>query len=170
MSQGQAPVVITKGLNIILLKHAGVQIIDSHNFIPMALARFPATFDLRELKKGYFPHFFNTEENEDYVGPLPEVDHYGPGSMSPKARGQFLQWHLEHQEDIFNMRQEIWGYCNSDVEILKQGSMKFRDQFYQLNGTDPFKTCTIPSAVMRVFRRNHLKDNEQIGKLILSTL
>ena len=35
-----------------------IKFIDSLNFIPMALAKFPKTFAQDELCKGYFPHFF----------------------------------------------------------------------------------------------------------------
>ena len=35
-----------------------IKFIDSLNFIPMALAKFPKTFGQDELCKGYFPHFF----------------------------------------------------------------------------------------------------------------
>ncbi|KAF0691466.1 Uncharacterized protein FWK35_00036758, partial [Aphis craccivora] len=35
------------------------------------LSDFPKTFGLTEAKKGYFPHFFNTPENQSYIGPLP---------------------------------------------------------------------------------------------------
>ena len=30
----------------------------------MPLAKLPKSFDLKELKKGFFPHFYNTIENE----------------------------------------------------------------------------------------------------------
>ncbi len=38
------------------------------NFIPGALKYFPKTFVIKV--KGYFPHNFNTRENENYVGCL----------------------------------------------------------------------------------------------------
>ena len=47
-----------------------IKFIDSINFIPMALAKFPKTFGQEELCKGYFPHFFNKDENQNYVGPI----------------------------------------------------------------------------------------------------
>ena len=43
-------------------------LIDSMNFIPGALKYFPKTFVIKV--KGYFPHNFNTRENENYVGCL----------------------------------------------------------------------------------------------------
>ena len=38
-----------------------IKFIDSLNFIPMALAKFPKTFGQDELCKGYFPHAFNKD-------------------------------------------------------------------------------------------------------------
>ena len=40
-----------------------IKFIDSINFIPMSLAKFPKTFGQDELCKGYFPHLFNKDEN-----------------------------------------------------------------------------------------------------------
>ena len=36
-----------------------IKFIDSLNFIPMSLAKFPKTFGQDELCKGHFPHLFN---------------------------------------------------------------------------------------------------------------
>lgn len=45
--------------------------------MPMSLAKLPNAFGLKELKKGYFPHFFDTPQNQQYVGPLPAEEFYG---------------------------------------------------------------------------------------------
>jgi hypothetical protein len=57
-----------KGLNILVnggkllnIQFRGIKIIDSYNFIPLALAKCPKTFGLTELKKGFFPYLFNTK-------------------------------------------------------------------------------------------------------------
>ena len=41
-----------------------IKFIDSLNFIPMGLAKFPKTFAQPELCKGYFPHLFNKDANQ----------------------------------------------------------------------------------------------------------
>ncbi len=58
------------------------KVIDSLNFLPMALSKLPSTFGLTENKKGFFPHLFNTEANQNYVGPLPSVEFYDPEGMN----------------------------------------------------------------------------------------
>ena len=44
---------------------------NSFCFLPFSLASFPRAFELVDLKKGFFPHLFNTPENQSYVGPIP---------------------------------------------------------------------------------------------------
>ena len=56
---------------ILQLKVGDIRFIDSLSFFQMPLSAFPKTFGLTELKKGCFPHLFNTRVNQHYVGPLP---------------------------------------------------------------------------------------------------
>ena len=46
---------------------------DSLCFLPMPLAELPATFNLEELHKGFFPHAFHTRANLTYRGCLKKV-------------------------------------------------------------------------------------------------
>ena len=48
-----------------------IRFIDNLNFLQMPLKSFPKTFSMNELKKGYFPHYFNKTCNKNYVGPIP---------------------------------------------------------------------------------------------------
>ena len=66
------------------LEASEIKFCDSLNFLPMPLKALPKTFGLTELKKGYFPHFFNRKDTQHYVGPLPRVEDYGPDSMNTK--------------------------------------------------------------------------------------
>ena len=113
LDQGVAPDVIPNGSMIMSLHHKtlGIRIIDSLNFLPMPLSNLPSCFGQSELKKGYFPHLFNTRENQDYVGPLPDVRFYSPDTMTPKARKVFLEWHEEHANDTFHFQEEMEAYC-----------------------------------------------------------
>ena len=69
---------LVNGAKILSLSLAGLRFLDSLSFLPMPLAAFPKAFGLQELKKGFFPHFFNTQDNQDYVGPIPAQDYYDP--------------------------------------------------------------------------------------------
>ena len=81
--------------------------LDSLNFLQMALKDFPKTFGITELKKGYFPHFFNKKCNENYIGPMPSSKHYGSNSMSTKDRACFMEWYENNKNKIFDMAKEI---------------------------------------------------------------
>ena len=63
----------------------------------MPLSRLPASFGFTELKKGFFPHLFNTPENQNFIGPLPNFEFLFPDCMSSSTRQQFLNWHKEHE-------------------------------------------------------------------------
>ena len=137
-----------------------MKFIDSLNFMPMALAALPKTFGVPELCKGYFPHLFNKEENQSYVGPIPPVHYYHPDGMKPKVREEFLAWHKEKVESnyVFNFKEEIEKYCRSDVDILRNCCMKFREMLREITGIDPFEKClTIASVCHEVYRTNYLE-------------
>ena len=137
-----------------------IKFIDSLNFMPMALAALPKTFGVPELCKGYFPHLFNKEENQNYVGPIPPVHYYHPNGMKPKVREEFLTWHKEKVESnyVFNFKEEIEKYCRSDVDILRNCCMTFREMLREITGIDPFEKCiTIASVCHEVYRTNYLE-------------
>ena len=59
-----------------------IRILDSFNFLPMALEKLLDSFGLTEMAKEYFPHLFNTKENQNTSLPtLPDVKYYNPGGM-----------------------------------------------------------------------------------------
>lgn len=133
---------------------------DSLCFLPFPLAAFPKTFGLRELCKGYFPHLFNTRANQSYVGPLPDTHHYDPDGMAPAKRRDFMQWHanLLTQNYLFNLREDMERYCESDVKVLKAGCQAFVAEFQKEAKFNPLQKCiTIASACSRYWRKCHLQ-------------
>ena len=74
-----------------------IRLIDSLNFLQMPLSKFPETFglDLGKFSKGDFPFKFNTPENQNYVGPMPNIEYYSPDTKSEKDRSKLLAWHEE---------------------------------------------------------------------------
>ena len=137
-----------------------IKFIDSINFIPMALAKFPKTFGQDELCKGYFPHAFNKEENQNYVGPIPCQNDYGVNFMKPGEREAFMAWHDEQVANNYryDFHQEIIKYCRSDVDILRKCCLLYREMFRKETDIDPFnKALTIASYCQEVYRTNFLK-------------
>ena len=132
----------------------------------MALSKLPKTFSLKELKKGYFPHFFNTPENKNYIGKYPSLEFYGADLLSSKEREKLISWHSQ-QTGIFDLQKELLDYCRSDVDILKQSCIAFRNLFLEITkknesdtGVDPFvESLTLASACHLVYRRNFMPEN-----------
>ena len=60
------------------IKDYSIRFIDSLNFIQARLSTFPKTFGFTELKKGYFPPYFNTPENQNYVATISDKHYYAP--------------------------------------------------------------------------------------------
>ena len=137
-----------------------IKFIDSLNFIPMALAKFPKTFAQDELCKGYFPHAFNKDENQNYVGPIPCKNDYGVNFMKPEERDAFIAWHDEQVANNYryDFREEIIKYCRSDVDILHKCCLLYREMLRKESDIDPFnKALTIASYCQEVYRTNFLK-------------
>lgn len=155
------PELIMRGTKIVLMQVGNIKFLDSLNYFPMPLSALPKAFGLSiNFKKGYFPHLFNTKKNEDYVGPLPAVKYYNPNNMKENERRQFLEWYSENKSKIFDFKKELTEYCVSDVDILTEACLKFRQQMITTTNVCPFsEACTIASACNKVFRRNFLKPN-----------
>ena len=147
---------IVNGAKILSMEVDGVKFIDSMCFLQMALSGFTKAFGLKELKKGFFPHFFNTTENQEYVGEVPSQDYYDPQGMSKSRREEFEKWHKERREEgyVFDFQKELVSYCQSDVRLLKEGCMKFQEDFESLAKFNPMAQCiTIASACNVYYRK-----------------
>ena len=178
------PKVIFNGSKIMYMhieRGLDIRVLDSLNFMPMRLSCLPKAFGLTELKKGYFPHYFNTLENQNYVGQYPSPEMYGIQGMSEKDRNNFLEWY-SNLEGAFDFQKEIKEYCVSDVDILRRACMKFRHLLLSItgtaetkldpetnalvhsikNGVDPFSFCTIASVCMGVYRSLHLEETLEV--------
>ena len=90
-----------------------IRFIDSLNFLQMPLKSFPKTFGMNELKKGYFPHYFDKTYNKNYVGSMPSKKHYSYNQMKPDERTKFLRWYDDRVSEnyVFDIQREIIEYC-----------------------------------------------------------
>jgi len=154
--------IIQTGCKIMRLKVKDVLFLDTLNFLPMALAKLPKAFGLKELKKGFFPHLLNRADNQDYVGDcLPAREYYDPDSMSTENREAFNRWYDQHKDQPFDLQEELLQYCVSDVDILQRGAGAFRKIFVEATGIDPFVSATtIASACNVVYRTLFLKEDQ----------
>ncbi|XP_061196432.1 uncharacterized protein LOC133204707 [Saccostrea echinata] len=151
------PTVIMNGSKILSMQICGLKFIDSYNFLPFALSKMPSAFGFTELKKGYFPHFFNTEHNQNYVGPYPPAAYYNPDDMSISGRQAFYQWYEQQAGKVFDFQKEFLDYCISDVDILRRCCAQFRATLKSLVHVDPFQeSITFASAANLAYRRGFM--------------
>lgn len=78
--------------------------------------------------------------------------------MKPEARKTFLEWYLQKVQEnyIFDMKKELFEYCESDVDILRKGGLKFREEFLKIANIDPFQYLTIASVCMAIYRSKYI--------------
>jgi len=139
-----------------------IRIIDSLNFLPMALAQFSKAFNLTTAK-GYFPHFFSKPEIFDYIGEMPDEQMYGTATMKPSQYKEFNKWYQTQKKlnVIFNFREEISFYCRQDVLLLQQGCWVFRELMLEItNGEcDAFQYLTLPGLCNAVYKKQFMPPN-----------
>ena len=151
---------VTIGAKVLSFTSDRLTFKDSLCFLPFSLASFPATFGITELCKGFFPHLFNTFENRNYEGPVPDRSYYDPEGMSKSKKEEFLTWHETRRSEgyVFNLKEDMRKYCQSDVKLLKAGCRKFVAEFKACAQFDPMEKClTIAAACNRYWRKYHLK-------------
>lgn len=153
----EPPQVILSGGKVMTIQLGCLKFVDSLNFLAMPLKDMPKTFGMTELKKGYFPHFFNRPENANYIGAYPPITDYDPDGMSVGEREKFLSWYQQQQTKTFHFEQELISYCQSDVDILRRCCGAFRNIFLTETGIDPFlDSLTIASACNKVYRAHYM--------------
>ena len=152
---------LRNGCKLLEVKHDRIRFIDSLSFFQMPLSAFPKTFGLTELKKGYFQHKFNIPEHQTYVGIVPALDYYMPETMSTEGKQAFEKWHQEQRANniVFDFQQELVAYCKSDVRLLKEGCLTFKQLFETLTSFNPFDHITIASACNLDLRMNRMIPN-----------
>ena len=161
-TQTARPEVILNGQKILQLhvkRDYNIRFIDSISFTLQPLREFPETFGLEELAKGYFPHKFNTDENQNYIGKYPDEKYYGPEVMAKKEREKFFEWYKTTKDQTFNFKEEMYKYCKSDVDILRRGCLKLRELFMKISNIDPFQYVTIASVCNAIYRSEFLPQN-----------
>ena len=159
------PEMIATTSKLLQIKFRRLKIIDSYSFLAMGLDKFPKTFNLPELKKGFYPHGFNKPEFASYVGRFPDKSYYGSEFFSNAKKAEFDAFYEANKDKIFDQKKELEEYCISDVYILTEGCLKFRkiimDSTKRLGdkvGIDPFQVSkTIASLCNHIFRRNYME-------------
>ena len=150
----------SKLIHMLVKNNLNIQFLDSCNFIPSPLKSFSQTFDIPVIK-GYFPHLFNKQDNQDYKGKWPDAKYYDPDGMSTDERRKLLTWHAAKTDETFNLNAEISKYCQDDVSLLRKGCLRFRKLLLELTDDkiDPFNQVTIASTCMTLFKTLFLDEH-----------
>lgn len=152
--------VLTTGQKILYFECGNLKFKDSMSFLNMPLEKFSDTFKLSELKKGYFPHEFNTAENENCEGKIQDLKFYETHCMTTKKKEAVEKWHAEEVlkgEASWNFKKELLEYRESDVKLLKEGCLTFARDFEKECGFNPLKeNITIASACHNFWRNNQM--------------
>lgn len=179
MRHGKSPSMIPSSgsspTRLIALSVDGKSFVDSLKFIPQPLGTFGKAFNL-EIEKGYFPYEFNTVDNQDYEGEMPERSWYGIENTKcnsiqdyEKTLRQFETWYEEERrlfepftDRKWSLKEHLVKYCVQDVDVLRQGCLKFRQMClsltdgntssssWKINNVDPFCYLTLSSMVMSI--------------------
>ena len=152
------------GAKVLCFTSGSLTFKDSLCFLSFPLSAFPATFGLQELKKGYFPHGFNTPDNQSYAGPIPDQKYYDPDGMKEKGKKEFEKWYSE-QHGVYDFAKELEGYCKSDVALLKAGCEAFVEQFSQEADFNPFEKCSTIASACNLYWRRSIEEDSPASKI-----
>ena len=119
---------------VMIMREYQVRFINSLNFVKTKLSDMPQMMGISYIEeKGYFPYKALSRNFYDYVGQKLEVDMYSPDSIARKKRENFLRWYNRLPDDyVFDFKKELIKYCKQDVNILRDGCLKFRELIMKL--------------------------------------
>ncbi|XP_041435694.1 uncharacterized protein LOC121399337 [Xenopus laevis] len=143
----------------------------------MRLSKLPAALGVQSGSKGFFPHYFNTAENQGYIGAMPSIKFYGADYMMPDEKAEFITWYEQNRYNKFNFQLELKKYCIQDVKILKEACACYRENIINITNKtvtkynsndepevntyaiDPFEYTTLASVCMAMYRLKFLPEN-----------
>jgi hypothetical protein len=124
---------------------------DSMLHIRGSLANLAKDFfgDLIKLRKGHFPHLFNTIENYDYNGPLPDKSFFDLSSIirNKDQLVEFNAWYHERSKHPWHFQTELIEYCKNDVLILAELMKQYHTILVDKFKMSPWFHATAPSFV-----------------------
>ena len=102
----------------------------------MALRKLPEAFGLT-ASKSWYPHFYNTRTNLDYIGPIPGIEHYGVDQMSESERKEFMTWYDTQKDIVFDKRHVLKQY----VKMTSQYYVRRARYFVEISWRSETLTC-----------------------------
>ncbi|CAB3985445.1 DNA polymerase, partial [Paramuricea clavata] len=166
VKKGVVPHTVMNGNKIMSMeiRHGdiSIKVIDSYLFLAMPLSKIPEAMDIPDLAKGYHPHLF-TDLN--YVGPMVGLEYFDLSREEDMEA--FNKWYEIQKTKTYIFRDAVYYYCRLDVDILRQGCVRFARLIVNITKIFPFydRTChTIAGLALKIYRANFLKE-DVIGQI-----
>ncbi len=58
--------------------------------------------------------------------------------MSDSDQTKFDSWYESVTGQVFDFKKQLGMYCKNDVVLLREGCMKYRNEFIECTSVDPF--------------------------------
>ena len=100
---------------------------DSLLHLKGSLASLGKDFCSDGLEKGHFPHLFNTPENYNYKGVIPDLKYFD-FSFSARTKEAYqacLEWYEERKKEPWDFKTEFLKYLRTDVKVLAVAMNKY---------------------------------------------
>jgi hypothetical protein len=145
------------------IRENNIRPVNSLNVFLCCLSKLSDMFSI-DTVTGYFPHLFNTRENQKYIGAVPDKSMFGDMNMMPKNKEASDEWYegIRQQTD-WNFREEFIKYCRADVDLLAKSVLEFRKIFKSLFDVDPFRYITLASLCMDIYKNNFLPEKTVVA-------
>ncbi len=89
------------------------------------------------MKKGFFPHQFNTQEMLDKIIKFPEPQEFHIGRLKQEEQDEFSKWYEETKRasgGLYSVRSELLAYCRDDVNLLFAATSEFAKLMADITG------------------------------------
>jgi hypothetical protein len=136
---------------------------DSKLILPASLRDLSKSFGV-ENKKDFFPYGFVNDDNKfsiDYKGPVPEYEYF----LDSLTKQEYNDYCDRYKGKSWNLRRELYLYCEIDCIALHQIIVKFHKQIHSLLKIDITKYPTLSSIAFSGYRTNFMK-KDQIPKIL----
>jgi hypothetical protein len=142
---------------------------DSYSIIPSRLKEFPRMFQLESGDKEVFPYQYYSSEllkNGNRIGNVEEA----LAHVNPEDRDQFrgnIKQIKGCAVDDLRFRIDLYSnyYCDQDVNILRQGFEKFRNDLLKEFELDVYNFISISSIANKLLEREVYNQNGNIFEL-----
>ena len=145
------------GLKIMCLKMEHFVFLYGISFLPCPLRKLLQSYRVT-VSKSWNSHYFETEVNLDYIGPIPEVTYYGAKEMGEEERREFLAWYDSHKTHLFANSRVLEKNFQDNFTVLREACRVFRREFMKIGNIDVFiESIKIPSGCINLLRKRFLQ-------------